>query len=377
MLRLLCLSLLLVSSCVLPRGKHKTCKTQNNASSGAASVAPGLSLHTTLKNTTWPMDEKNGTYPIRVCWNDMNLGDRVFSRKEFAPNIPVLFPIRKDWIRVAVEKEWNTRTNLRFIGWKSCKDEPAADIILQPISSAVTPGACGYRGQSCVATIGKNDGRENSKIVFLNMTFGDEFLYVSQFMQASSLILKWDPKEALDSWWVPGACYKEFRTAWSTINGSAAPEYRIDINRLANMSRYATLYKSCLQVSALHEFGHIAGFLHEQLRKDPSATEDQYQACLNYISKNNIGSDQDKARANAPVGMVLSPFDKESIMSYCRENEGPTLSDLDVKGTLVAYPGKNGVFTSWNAEANGGKNALGSAKGEKSSTASSGSEDCK
>jgi hypothetical protein len=93
------------------------------------------------------------------------------------------------------------------------------------------------------------------------------------------------------------------------------------------LAEFTKVYEDCLKFNVLHEFGHIAGFAHEQQRKDVAPDcKAETKIDLQY-------------KADTPLG----PFDKQSIMSYCRTDPAPTLSPEDIEQTKVVYRGSIGA----------------------------------
>jgi hypothetical protein len=82
-------------------------------------------------------------------------------------------------------------------------------------------------------------------------------------------------------------------------------------------------YYDCLEYYAVHEFGHVLGFLHEQDR--PEAPE----RCPD-------GSDQ-HTQTKVGDGVSLGPYDPNSIMNYCSWPPRRELSPLDQAGALRWY----------------------------------------
>lgn len=75
--------------------------------------------------------------------------------------------------------------------------------------------------------------------------------------------------------------------------------------------------KTCIQVLAVHEFGHALGFAHEQNRPDAPG-------CA-------LGPDG----PNGDTGGLVTPYDAESIMNYC--NSPAALSGWDRSGMRKIY----------------------------------------
>lgn len=106
---------------------------------------------------------------------------------------------------------------------------------------------------------------------------------------------------------------------WSASNPIAGDS----VNIVLRQDNVAETTAGRMQAVAVHEFGHVLGFMHEQARDDNNGQ------CT-------AGGDPILSGASK-----LTAFDKYSIMSYCAPTERYTLTTLDVLGARKAYGYRN------------------------------------
>jgi hypothetical protein len=294
------------------------CNPAANVSSEIGALETGLFARS---RALWPVVD--GVANVSVCWGQSSF-QTTYPVATLRPDLEALLPERQRWVREVVEEQWNGRTPLRFSGWDDCSAGPA-DIELTPIDTGVTSScAAGNLGQPCVDALGR-DLADGGGGVFLNVFFGEEVLYSSRYQQASPGD-QYDVSNEPNSdraypYWLPQACLDEFEYAWSTNN--SLTQYPVDINAPEVLAEFMALYENCLKFNALHEFGHIAGFSHEQQRADVSSGCDaERDPDVQYVG-------------DAPLG----PFDVESIMSYCRTDDAATLTEQDAEQANIVYLG--------------------------------------
>jgi hypothetical protein len=260
----------------------------------------------------WPMQDGKAT--VRVCWLPVDMGGETMPGGAFAVDPAKVMAERRQWVREGVEREWNGRTVMSFVGWEDC-GAGEADVRIQPIASQGTaycpdPAV----GQSCVEKIG---APVKGKRVSITMLFGDEALGSARYLQSVTKQTGDATKLLAKGIFAPAICGKQL-FAYSDHFAADQPVTNADIAAIQEV------YKDCLQNQANHEFGHLAGFSHEQNRKDTSAAcRSQYEAAVP-----DAPSDED-----SPLGS----FEADSIMSYCRTTLAPTLTAQDVAQTNAFY----------------------------------------
>lgn len=84
----------------------------------------------------------------------------------------------------------------------------------------------------------------------------------------------------------------------------------------------------CIRAIAAHEFGHVLGFQHEQLRSDAP------QACRDHLKARGEWEQVD----TTPT--ALTPYDPDSIMNYCNAfwNNNGALSANDITAVQILFP---------------------------------------
>src|SRR3569623_1495141 len=267
----------------------------------------------------WPVT--GGTVQVRVCWAPAVLGT-TYPVASLAPDAAAAIAAHQAWVQAAVEREWNGRTVVQFVGWDDCV-AGTSDVRLVPIDSGAGASSQTAQGQACAGYLGKQ--LSGGKSVYLNMLFGDEVIYSSRYQQ-SHAGNGYVSSQDLSYWWLPQACFDDLRYAWSTNN--TLTKHRVDITDAVNRAAFDQIYQACLAFSAIHEFGHAAGFAHELQRRDaPTTNPNDGVAC-------QVGVTPDvQYVADTPLG----PYDPQSIMNYCRTDNTPTLSAEDVDQTYLVF----------------------------------------
>ncbi|MCX6131760.1 MAG: M12 family metallopeptidase [Proteobacteria bacterium] len=291
-------------------------KASKHTQSGFSLFAKSSSL--------WP--KENGQVIIRVCWQSFT-GGRSYPVSNLAPDLAKVLPERKKWVQEIIESQWNRSTGVNFTGWQECGTAPA-DFSIVPIDSTIKAPNSSIPGQPYVDALGADI---KGKQLYLNLLFGDEVLYSSRYQQVSGTAYQASNDVR---WFLPTACAKDLNRAWSTNNTATDNRHRVDINDPKQFSEFMKIYQSCLQNIVLHEFGHVLGFAHEQYRTDD---EMKRQACATKISANGVTDDFNNVAQIYMGDKPLGPFDAESIMSYCRVDGTPTLTEEDIAMTRAVY----------------------------------------
>lgn len=171
------------------------------------------------------------------------------------------YAYEKSIVRSAIVGSWGSVSRVSFVGWSDCTTPVTSDVRLAISSSNRVPGVA-------------RDTRGNS-------LFGAALRRVPAGVTFNFAYQNWDSE----------AC----------VNGTIPTD-------------------SCTRAVAIHEFGHVLGFLHEQDRDDA-------QDC---------GSDTGTSRVN---GLILTGYDRRSMMNYCRSDywTNPGLSTGDIAGIQRWY----------------------------------------
>jgi hypothetical protein len=260
----------------------------------------------------WPMQDGKAT--VRVCWLPIDLGGETLPGGAYAADLATVLPLRKQWVREGVEREWNARTVVQFVGWQDC-GAAEVDIKIQPIST-LAPTYCPTKGNAgfCVEAIGAPG---KGKRVFINMIFGDEALGEARYLQTVTSKTVDTTKLLPNGVFLPAICGQQM-TSYVRHFQNKQPVTAADITSIE------AVYEDCLHNISNHEFGHLAGFSHEQNRQDVSA------ACA---AKYQADEPDDPSDHDSPLGT----FEEDSIMSYCRVTLPGTLTNQDAAQTNAFY----------------------------------------
>lgn len=225
-------------------------------------------------------------------------------------------------MRETIEDQWNRRTPISFVGWEHCSDTTAHDVAIMPIDSGFWP-PCGRMGQSCVPSFGQS---MRGKIAYLNLFFGDEFIYTSRYQESAPGAL-YDPKMEPNGgqpypYWLPLYCVEELKYPWSHYNRFSSR--KVDIDSEDAMEEAKTIIERCLKTTALHEFGHIVGLSHEQYQPGEPEVRDR---CMQFTRERGILADLGGRDVH---DLRFSPVDTQSIMSNCRLSPEPALAESDI-----------------------------------------------
>ena len=286
-----------------------------------ASTSESTTTDGSQESILWPTKDEVANVP--VCWAPPIFKTK-FAFPGYAPSLPELTASREAWVKDAVEREWNGRTVVRFVGWKDCQRQTASWVVLTPMDSSVRP-PCGPPGTSCVEQIGR---RGLGKRVYLNLFFGDEFIYDSRAEESRARPRRLDDAERDQTHVSPMYCAGAFSWPWSP--NSLVSYARKSVDTPTGWREVTTKMRTCVQVVALHEFGHIVGFAHRHLlRHDKAGLE----RCERLWRRNHV--EPPKNPFQAPL--AIRTVEAESIMSYCRESSEPTLTPTDVEITNKTY----------------------------------------
>ncbi len=183
-----------------------------------------------------------------------------------APGVPSLEK-EKEWVRLAIQNSWSAANpRIQFEGWKACGSQDGGSIRIK------------FDGDIFAATA--HLGR-----------------HLAGTHNGMTLPLQLDLHVGHDLW--------------------------------AELLRQCTgaARRTCIETTAVHEFGHALGLRHGQEQSGVTSPCDADQPY------------------NTGPGVVSGPYDPYSVMNYCREKRmltGTQLSALDKKGIRALYGDKKG-----------------------------------
>lgn len=101
---------------------------------------------------------------------------------------------------------------------------------------------------------------------------------------------------------------------------------RLDISQTgtfpAKTSRYRNFTVTRTRATAIHEFGHAIGLMHEHERADANDCD---------RSDGSVVSESSRY-------VYVTDYDSNSIMNYCHSGDQTTLSKSDIQGVAYLYP---------------------------------------
>jgi hypothetical protein len=184
-------------------------------------------------------------------------------------------PTQQGWVRQAIARTWSFAGNLEFTGWDTC-----------------APTSSGLR-------IHWQDDALGPRV---NNAFGANLNGLA-----------------------PGLILDNTFSAFSV--SPSTPKYSFVIT--CTTSSTPAQLQACIENIAIHEFGHVLGFHHEQNAPGASSQSDFPTSCSQLVSPDAV-----------PGGGVLyqNHWDLNSVMNYCSPAYGGShLSSLDFAGMISFY----------------------------------------
>ncbi|MGX7004196.1 hypothetical protein [Caballeronia sp. KNU42] len=126
----------------------------------------------------------------------------------------------------------------------------------------------------------------------------------------------------------------------TSIGFAGAVYLNLDFATFGNDCGFSSIKPICVKNTAIHEFGHVLAFIHEQDRLDTPA------ACVDQVLQN------EPTYSFRRDGFVLGPWDADSIMNYCAPgiyeyDRGLSAGDVTMVQKYYGKPGSKvySVFT--------------------------------